>query len=736
MVLCQGAAISTFLEQLDGRALLSGVTEFNGGYVGAFSGHVLYEWNELPVPGSGISDNSFELRILDGAVSLSVPGIQGMGTGTIDANGDFSVTVGGEIQGSFTDVTYSGRLVSTATAVTGSGNWSLATGGPYDSLQGGSGQWSMQQAKNSVFDGHYSGSFKGNVDTGSGDSTVPGPLVEDGTVLVSVTRGLIDVYVPGIDGSGRTVAIISPNGGPLTVDAVGALSGNGITVRYTGIFEIQDLGDGSSQIIASGFWSIVNTPGVLGSGTWTVSQLPLSRPVIDTVANPLTTIDQRPEITWSPVDFAFQYDVFIANVATPHTPIIRVRTSSTRYVPTVDLGIGRLQVWVQAISGAYVRSAWSVPLNLRIRTAPVVGPVSFYASNSRPEFTWSDVAGSAGYELWIDNRLTGVAQVIRTEVGGSTFTPAADLNGGIYRYWVRGIGADGFIGQWSAFAEIYVGPGQISPVQPTFSTLPVFEWSGVGGVASYDVWLQRNSSVIATPMGITGTTWSPGSAMTPGDYRWWVRPTLTGGVKGPWSQMQHFNVGGIPTINAPAAITATTNIAWTPVMGATSYDLFIRRDFDGQAFIQQVNQSGTNRNVATSLRGDYRVWVRTISTTSVVSNWSRPLSFTVADAIDAGDGVLEKQTNHLNLLSLPFRVTSDQDQPEVMIYETQLANVSADGNTEMVRQTNNDLSAFDVPSVSATTTTVPVEPLGQDNCVWPEDQVIADWDQIQRLLEL
>ena len=89
-------------------------------------------------------------------------------------------------------------------------------------------------------------------------------------------------------------------------------------------------------------------------GSYTLEQVSQNaptpdRPVIDAATNPILANQQRPTITWQPAANAVEYDVFIAPVNTPGTPIVRVRTSSTSFTPDVDLGIGRLRVWVQGI---------------------------------------------------------------------------------------------------------------------------------------------------------------------------------------------------------------------------------------------------------------------------------------------------------------------------------------------------------------------------------------------------
>ena len=355
-----------------------------------------------------------------------------------------------------------------------------------------------------------------------------------------------------------------------------------------------------------------------------------ARPVL-TGANPATTTDLRPTISWDPALNAAEYDVFISSTLTPQTPVLRVRTSATSLTPDIDLGIGRYRVWVQGISGANVRGPWSLAQGLRINTAASISNAAqqYYATTAMPTFTWDQLAGAVSYEIWVNNQTSGATQVIHTTTTTHSFTPTSDLEVGVYRYWVRGISNDGFYGGWSSLAQIYVGPVAVSPIFPTFEVSPTFEWTSVGGVSSYDFWLQHNASVIANPTELSGTTWSPASDLTPGTYHWWVRPNLTAGGKGPWSHRQTFNTAGIPQIDAPLPLVNQTNVSWTPVSGAVSYDYYYRAHINGEILTSQFSTAGTKALVNTSEVGVYTVWVRAKNGSGVISAWSPAASLTV-----------------------------------------------------------------------------------------------------------
>jgi hypothetical protein len=263
---------------VDGSDTLDVTETFDGGYVGSFVGFVTVYiddgWVSYDVPGLGVSDNSFEAAILDGHVSVSVPGISGTGTGVISEAGEFSVTASGYVLGCPASVEYIGTLVASEHGVTGSGTWQItAAEAP---LVGGSGTWTVSRSHTSVFDGPYSGSYSGTVihvlKDGWETYPIPGLLVPDNSIVANVSSGVVDVSVPGIGGSGKTV--IFPSGGDIVIAVRGAIYGYGVTVTYSGRVDVVTSPSGE-VVEGSGTWTLVTgDPDWSGSGTWEVAKEP------------------------------------------------------------------------------------------------------------------------------------------------------------------------------------------------------------------------------------------------------------------------------------------------------------------------------------------------------------------------------------------------------------------------------------------------------------------------------
>jgi len=255
------------VEFLESRAMLT--ARFAGSYAGTFVGSFNDNGDVEAVPGATVSDNSIEVTIIGSTVNVSVPGIDGTGTGTIGIEGDFDVTAMGSVESTSVGVRYQGNLEQLANGIEGTGSWTI-TSGPQGLT--GSGTWSLARQTATDFDGHYAGSYTGTV---NGDD-VPGPsTVSDNSIGVLISDGLVYVEVPGIDGEGTTT--IFPSGGAFSVTANGMVGGNGINIEYSGT--LTDNGGGS--VTGSGTWQVVNSPGFSGNGTWQLSRLAASTATVN-----------------------------------------------------------------------------------------------------------------------------------------------------------------------------------------------------------------------------------------------------------------------------------------------------------------------------------------------------------------------------------------------------------------------------------------------------------------------
>lgn len=99
---------------------------------------------------------------------------------------------------------------------------------------------------------------------------------------------------------------------------------------------------------------------------------------------------------------------------------------------------------------------------------------------------------------------------------------------------------------------------------------------------------------------------------------------MQGGYRSQSATVQNFVIGGPPTVLTPQGSSADTTptFSWTPVTDAATYDLWVNRlDVVTSKIVFQTGLASTSFTPSTPLpAGNYRVWVRAISTTSQASS--------------------------------------------------------------------------------------------------------------------
>ena len=102
-----------------------------------------------------------------------------------------------------------------------------------------------------------------------------------------------------------------------------------------------------------------------------------------------------------------------------------------------------------------------------------------------PTFTWTGVTGETNYEFQLYDETTG--WIVRSVVGGTSWTPSQPLNAGDnYAWWVGTIGPNNKI-TWDSPLSFKAVPTPIGPKGTIATLLPTFTWTGVTGVTNYEV---------------------------------------------------------------------------------------------------------------------------------------------------------------------------------------------------------------------------------------------------------
>lgn len=361
---------------------------------------------------------------------------------------------------------------------------------------------------------------------------------------------------------------------------------------------------------------------------------------LPTITGPVdSTRSLRPTITWDAVSGATEYEVWVKNQSTGENPSHQATVSGTSYTPDVDFGIGRFNLWMRA-KNAEGNGPWTSQYNFSIDTRADMHDPGRYLNTHTPTLTWDPLPGAVTYDLWINDKLGGISQYVRDQdVSGTSWTPAEDMPLGLYHAWIRGIAADGSAGGWSVTTIFYVmpSPTMTAGMNPTFDRTPTFAWDELTGAVKYEVFI-RDRITGGTELyqqNISGLSFTPPSSLTNGPYRVWVIGVSDANVRSYWTAPMDVYIGGRTDVLTPTGTTgdATPTFTWRTVDGAAWYELWVDQLDGTSGIIHETNLTGTSFTPSSALAsGDYRVWVRAISTDNETSPWSLSFDFTIADA--------------------------------------------------------------------------------------------------------
>ncbi|MCA9063130.1 MAG: hypothetical protein KDA96_08725 [Planctomycetaceae bacterium] len=349
---------------------------------------------------------------------------------------------------------------------------------------------------------------------------------------------------------------------------------------------------------------------------------------------------QRPVFTWPVVASAVSYELWVERIGIA-TPVIHQSVAVNHFEATTDLGYGQFRTWVR---GRYAGASWAP---WQVQTFEINGrvtllPIDEQQTTHRPELSWQAFPGADHYDIWIDDQAGGVSQFIReSNVVGTSWMPAADMPLGRYTVWVRAIASNGSAARWSQPMTFTVMPPPhvTAGNKPTFDHTPTFAWDALTGAAEYEV-LIRNVSTGTTTVyqrHISALNFTPPTDLSEGPYRVWVLGVSAASVRSFWTDPISIDIGGRTEILTPVSGSTTGTmpvISWRPVDGdngaAVTFEIWFDRIGVQVGYINVTGLTATSYTHGTPLpAGDYRVWVRAISS-GQTSIWSAVTLFTVA----------------------------------------------------------------------------------------------------------
>lgn len=172
----------------------------------------------------------------------------------------------------------------------------------------------------------------------------------------------------------------------------------------------------------------------------------------------------------------------------------------------------------------------------------------------RPTLRWTAIDKAARYEIWVE-RSASTSTYLRTTSSVNSYKFQADLLSGNYTVRVRAVSTTGQFTDWSEQFTFTATGGatvvQSVTVSPTRRA--TITWAPVAEAASYEVqvaWLGMNINHLH-PTGITVLSYTTSAALTPGNYRVWVRAVKADGTFLGWSKPFDFTVVATESLSPP-----------------------------------------------------------------------------------------------------------------------------------------------------------------------------------------
>ncbi len=182
-----------------------------------------------------------------------------------------------------------------------------------------------------------------------------------------------------------------------------------------------------------------------------------------------STFSSNPALTWTEVNGAAQYQVWVNNVSTGATAVVNNSSVQATTLAMNNLPAGTYRAWVRGrdLDGGSFYT-WSQAFDFEIGRPPrVVSPVNTVQS-VQPVISWTAVAGAVRYEIWLSNLTTGLRIASDSTLQSTSYSPTQSLvSGNSYRVWIRAFDSTGTSTAWSAAANFSVASNSFEE-----STLP------------------------------------------------------------------------------------------------------------------------------------------------------------------------------------------------------------------------------------------------------------------------
>ena len=255
--------------------------------------------------------------------------------------------------------------------------------------------------------------------------------------------------------------------------------------------------------------------------------------------------------------------------------------------------------------------------------------------------SWDRVAKATSYEVQVDTDSSFDSPDFTATTVNNQVVPTKVLHAGDAFWRVRSVSGSTRSGwaETSFTIDAVTSPIPLAPAngqdldQP--DSPPLLQWSGVQGATSYVVEVDGDEDMIGAKTYTTkGTSFVVPDPLTVGDWYWRVTASKGSGLNSLPSDVQEFNVLALaaPEITYPVddvnQSLEDVVLDWTPVPGATTYDLQVALDSDFNNIALDVsNIRSTRYSPPTTLNSDQFWWrVRAVDPAGQETPWTASLN--------------------------------------------------------------------------------------------------------------
>ncbi len=419
-----------------------------------------------------------------------------------------------------------------------------------------------------------------------------------------------------------------------------------------------------------------------------------SKPVTFTIDSPVPAVpritgpvvlstNETPRITWTAVEGAARYDLWVNNLTTGAIQYIRRENISyqTPYFDTPALPQGSYKTWVRAANGNNEISNWSEAYTFTVDVQrpgvpKIIGPggdiVNQTITTANPTFTWTAAVRAVKYDLWVNNLTTGQTQIIRQQnIADLSYVALNKLPQGDYRAWVRGINSADEVGEWSTVSVFNIDeptpslPTIIEPKSNPAGSVenpnPTFVWTSKFNAPFYefrldDTTLNKSNVISVTNIKTRSYTIPNDKRLTEHIYLAYVRGVNNAGEMSDWSPAFRVRIDvpnpTTPTIIAPTLTSKdkTPTFEWKLDNGSFRYEILVRDLERNETIVLQVKSYLVNATDPTNKfayytlpdnqafrTGTYRFWIRAFNALGTASSWSAAQTFVISASLDLKD---------------------------------------------------------------------------------------------------